>query len=159
MSPVETIARYVAKQPSSRADANNLSAQRHFELLGLQRGSRGRFFSRNYSDGFFEGERMDVINLQLSLLNANWKEIYEIQKGTVLSKGRKTETYKNITRAAAEVTDRCGCYSWGGSAGIFYCGSFAPEKMPTRFKSSFQRRVHNYLQNHGSEIRSDKTPI
>lgn len=88
------------------------------------------------------------MNFSLILHQPQWQIVYTIPQGTVLEKGRHG-LYHNITRAAASVGERFGCYSWRSDSIIFYCGSFAQDYRRGNFKTNLQGRIHNYLQNHG----------
>jgi hypothetical protein len=86
-------------------------------------------------------------DLSLIIHNPAWISVFAIPQGAVLSKGRHG-LYHEITRAAAAVSNRYGCYSWGSQSEIYYCGSFAQDYVRGGFKSNLHARVHNYLQNH-----------
>jgi hypothetical protein len=88
-----------------------------------------------------------VPDLSLIIQNPQWTPVFVIPQGTVLPKGRHG-LYPEITRAAAAVNNRFGCYSWGSQSEVYYCGSFAQDYARRSFKSNLHARVHNYLQNH-----------
>ncbi len=88
------------------------------------------------------------MQFSVSIQQPEWQTVFVIPKSTVLIKGRRNSLYKAITAAAAAVSLRFGCYSWGNTSQIFYCGSFAQDYARGGFKSNLQGRVHNYLQNH-----------
>ncbi len=88
------------------------------------------------------------MDFSLIITHPQWRIIFSIPKGSVLSKGRKSELYRTITGATTNISERFGCYSWGDETNIYYCGSFAQDYASGNFVSNLQGRVHNYLQNH-----------
>jgi len=99
---------------------------------------------------------LQAMNFSLIVAQPQWRVISTIPKGVVLPKGRKNELYRAITGAAANVTERFGCYSWGDETNICYCGSFAQDYASGNFVSNLQGRVHNYLQNHRLDTRTGR---
>lgn len=91
------------------------------------------------------------LNLSLAIQRPDWRTIYTIPQGTVIPKGRKNPSYKSISSVTGEIQERYGCYAWGDNSDIYYCGSFTDDYTGERFKSNFQGRIHNYLQNHRIE--------
>lgn len=84
-------------------------------------------------------------NLTVAIHHPEWLTVFTIPRGTLLQKGRHG-VYHDSVEAAAVISARYGCYSWGTSDAIHYCGCFAKDY--GRFKSNLHGRVHNYLQNH-----------
>ena len=85
--------------------------------------------------------------LSLKLNSPAWTTVYTIPKGVILQKGRHG-LYHEITAAAGNVKQACGCYAWADEDDrIRYCGSFSEYQRP-EFTSSLNGRIHNYLQNH-----------
>lgn len=91
--------------------------------------------------------RQDM-NFSLVIHQSQWRTIFTIPQGTTLQKGRHGVN-RDITKAAASISEKFGCYSWGSDSVIFYCGSFAQDYARGNFKTNLQGRVHQYLQNHG----------
>jgi hypothetical protein len=86
--------------------------------------------------------------MSLRIHRPAWQIVAAIPQGKTLVKGRRNDGYAELSRAAAGVTYRFGCYSWGSADQVYYCGSFARDHAHGSFKSNLQARVHNYLQNH-----------
>ena len=87
------------------------------------------------------------MEFSLVLHQPQWRRVFTIPQGTVLQKGRHG-LYHDIVKAAAAVSERFGCYSWGNERTVFYCGSFAQDYSRGNFNSNLHGRIHNYLQNH-----------
>lgn len=87
-------------------------------------------------------------DLAISLHNPHWEPVYTLPSGTMLPKGRKNEWYKDIREATRKVNQRFGCYVWGNTTTVWYCGSFAQDYARKEFQTNLEGRVHNYLQNH-----------
>lgn len=88
-----------------------------------------------------------MMRLAIEIQQADWRHVVSISRGSVLTKGRRSDWYGTITDAAAKVSAPCGCYCWCNADTVFYVGSFRPYARKD-FKSSLHARVHNYLQNH-----------
>ena len=84
----------------------------------------------------------------IAVKQPNWRVLFTFPQNTLVPKGRKNAIYKEITSITGAIQERYGCYAWGSSAEIYYCGSFAKDYRGDRFESNFQGRIHNYLQNH-----------
>ena len=56
--------------------------------------------------------------------------------------------YFDIRRAASNVRERFGCYSWQSVGTVMYCGRFADDYRRKEFSTNLEGRIHHYWQNH-----------
>ena len=87
------------------------------------------------------------MNVQYSIDEFDWIDIYTFSKGTIIQKGRRG-IYKNIMPIVGKLQIRFGCYCWRNSEAVFYIGSFSKDYSNKEFTTNLMGRIHNYLQNH-----------
>jgi len=95
------------------------------------------------------------IDFSIKLHKPQWKIVCTIPKGTVLQKGRHG-VYREIIDATKLVKQRFGCYAWQSDTTVYYWGSFAKDYIHGNFRTNLQGRIHNYLQNHRINSKTDR---